>query len=152
MYNQLWNWILSIYGLLCCLCCDKSCKDCSVIPTQCTSCAAGYIKSGINCVTRCSAGQYFGTPSQQCLSCNSSCQTCSAQNFCISCPNPNVQPIQGQCLQCIFPCATYSRYSVGTSCLSGYSLSSSSFVQVCPSGSRAVNGVCTCASGIFLNG
>jgi len=64
-----------------------------------------------------------------------------------------IVPVGGQCLSCIYPCASCSAdLSVCNACLSGYSLSNGDCVRSCPSGTRSVNGVCSCASGLFMDG
>lgn len=136
-----------------CVACDKSCKSCRNIPTQCVDCAAGYVRLNDKCVNSCSEGTYLDSVQKQCRPCNSACKTCTSENFCLTCPNANILPVGGQCLSCIYPCETCSKdLSVCNSCLSGFFLSDGQCLRTCPTGTRPVNGVCSCASGIFLDG
>jgi proprotein convertase subtilisin/kexin type 5 len=136
-----------------CVGCNPSCGTCANTPNQCLTCAAGFVRSGSRCVSRCEDGSYLDSATNTCQSCSSTCLTCSSENLCTSCPNVAIVPVGGQCLSCIYPCNTCSAdLSTCFTCLSGFSLSNGQCVRTCPTGSRSVNGVCTCASGIFLDG
>jgi hypothetical protein len=74
-------------------------------------------------------------------------------NSSLTCPNQKIIPIGGQCFSCIYPCAECSKDpSQCFSCLSGFYLSNEDCVRNCPIGTRPVNGVCSCSSGLFLDG
>ena len=71
----------------------------------------------------------------------------------MTCPNDKIIPVGGQCLSCIYPCANCSAdLSQCFSCLSGFSLSNGDCLRSCPSGTRPINGICTCSSGLFFEG
>jgi hypothetical protein len=64
-----------------------------------------------------------------------------------------IVPVGGQCLSCIYPCANCSAdLSICNACQNGFYLSAGDCVRNCPSGTRPVNGVCSCASGLILDG
>lgn len=136
-----------------CVACDRSCKNCANIPTQCTSCAQGYIQSGAYCLASCASGTYLNAATATCQSCSATCLTCSSATNCLACPNSQILPVGGQCLSCIYPCSTCSAdLSTCYTCLSGFFISSGQCIKTCPSGSRPINGVCSCSSGIFFSG
>ena len=136
-----------------CVACDKSCKTCANNPTQCTSCAANFVSQNGRCVSSCTQGTYLDAVSKTCRPCDSSCATCSSEKYCLTCPNDKIIPVGGQCLSCLYPCATCSvDLSTCFTCLSGFYMSNGDCVRSCPSGTRPVNGVCTCSSGLFLEG
>ena len=136
-----------------CVACDRSCRSCRNIPTQCTQCADGFFNSNGICVRTCVEGTFLDAASRSCRPCSSSCKTCSTERNCLTCPNEKILPIGGQCLSCIYPCANCSTdLSQCFSCVSGFYLTNGDCLRNCPSGTRPVNGVCSCASGLFFNG
>ncbi|KAL4470308.1 hypothetical protein ABPG74_011919 [Tetrahymena malaccensis] len=99
-----------------CLPCNLNCKTCDVQDTQCTSCNSPLTVIGTSC--QCAQGNYnpnsntcivclpnqvYDSVNYQCVSCNSSCQTCQDKdniNKCTSCKAPLVLS-NGSCIgQC----------------------------------------------------
>ncbi|KAL4470382.1 hypothetical protein ABPG74_011993 [Tetrahymena malaccensis] len=76
-----------------CLKCDSSCLTCQNYPTQCIVCAYGLLLQNYpdpkqnKCVPSCSIGWYKDQKTNSnCLQCDASCQTCSDQFTCTTCP------------------------------------------------------------------
>ena len=82
-----------------CFHCDASCKTCTDQSVNCTACAAGYYKSGANCVKECPSKSFLDERSGSCQECNASCATCSMSKFnCTSCVPPYYR-VGSKCLR-----------------------------------------------------
>ena len=75
-------------GVNVCLGCDSRCKDCDG-PTStdhCLSCSPGTLPltylSGKSCLEECPRGKYKSPNAQDCLSCHSTCSSCSGPEPC----------------------------------------------------------------------
>lgn len=101
----------------------------------------------------CNPDQYPDHTTRTCISCNAKCRTCSSQQFCTTCANPQAVPVNGVCNDCSYPCNTCgSAPSICTTCVTGFNLVGSTCIAACPTGASPVNGVCQCATGfIFSN-
>lgn len=96
---------------------------------------------------------YLDSVSKSCLSCPLSCKSCNSAQNCLKCPNDKIIPVGGQCLNCMYPCANCSSdLSQCYSCLSGFYISRGDCVRACPSGTKPINGICSCSSGLFFDG
>lgn len=135
-----------------CVACSQSCYGCSVTPTNCITCAAGFVRSGSICQRGCQNAQFFDTNQQICVNCPSGCATCSAANFCTSCVNAAIIPRGGVCSNCPYPCNTCDGTGACTTCLSGFYFFQGRCQDSCPTGANPRNGVCVCTSGIVSNG
>ena len=163
-----------------CLACDSSCQTCSTqSATSCTSCYSGtyLLPSNDSCVSCNVAGYYPNTTTQQCTSCDSSCQTCNSSNAtsCLSCktgtyllPSNNScvactvagyyqDATSQQCLACSSSCKTCSgpTSSDCLSCNSTYNLLNGTCYQ-CDSSCKTCSGpsstdCLSCPSGTVLN-
>ena len=150
-----------------CLRCDSSCKECTAGDVNsCTNCnPPNYLQptlSTLNCLTTCPDGYYPNDTSRDCVLCDNSCFTCSANGSknCLSCKiNTYLQDITGtssclttcsegkypdtitlKCLSCHDSCKTCSAGDVN-SCKSCNSpnylqstLSASACLTTCPDG------------------
>lgn len=72
--------------------CALKCKTCRDKADSCTSCNFPYffVKSSMDCVTKCPAGFFGNTKDQLCRPCDKACRTCSngeIGNKCQSCPS-----------------------------------------------------------------
>ena len=72
--------------------CALKCKTCRDKADSCRSCNFPYffVKSSMDCVTKCPAGFFGNTKDQLCSSCDKACRTCSngeIGNKCQSCPS-----------------------------------------------------------------
>ncbi|KAF9484829.1 growth factor receptor domain-containing protein [Pholiota conissans] len=146
--------------------CGASCTTCqiqnfgttsTVDQKKCTGCLPGFFLSNGTCVASCPAGTTVSTQDNlTCISCDSSCATCSGSpTFCLTCAN-NQLASKGQCVSTC-PSSTFSSSGACLSCHADCaSCSGGSFNQCtsCPA-SRPVllNGRCvpTCARNQFLD-
>lgn len=135
-----------------CQACNPECNGCVEKCDNCIDCAIGYYKCGSLCVKTCYPNQFIDEKSRTCITCNAKCKTCSSQQFCTTCANPQAVPVNGVCNDCSYPCNTCgSGPSVCTSCVSGFNLIGSTCIADCPSGAAPVNGVCQCRSGFIYS-
>ena len=102
-----------------CLLCHSSCASCTgEMPTDCSNCPSNFTLSNGACIEGCPPGSFLATTRKNpasCLSCHSSCSTCSGANAdqCLTC-SPRLAKADGRCVeQC--PDGTYlSSSSRGT--------------------------------------
>lgn len=73
-----------------CLACHPDCETCGGSFSTCLSCPSTrpVLTSSGNCVPTCAASEYYDPAKSTCVSCSSSCATCSAagSGACLSCP------------------------------------------------------------------
>jgi hypothetical protein len=132
--------------------CNAECNGCLNTCSNCINCAAGYYKCGSLCVKTCNPNQFPDYSSSTCITCNSKCKTCSSQQFCTTCANPQAVPVNGVCNDCSYPCNTCGTApSICTTCVSGFNLVGSTCIAACPTGASPVNGVCQCANGYIYS-
>lgn len=136
-----------------CEACNPECNGCVDDCANCINCAAGFFKMGSQCVRACNPNQFADLTTTTCMPCNNRCRTCSSQQFCTTCANPQAVPVNGVCNDCSYPCNTCgSAPSICTSCVTGFNLVGSTCIAACPTGASPVNGVCQCSTGfIFSN-
>lgn len=135
-----------------CVSCSESCYGCQLTPQNCLECARGYVRTGSICEKGCLSSQYYDNAQRKCLACSPNCKTCSAYDYCTTCPNEGITPRGGVCSQCPYPCATCDVTGTCSSCLSGFYYFQGSCQKSCPAGASPANGVCRCLSGIVSNG
>lgn len=147
--------------------CQKPCKGCTSVSTQCTSCLPSTYTTLINyyfgnnsCVTTCPDTFYVAVNSTICTSCNAlvclncintaeTCTSCSNPYFlfgnsCLAvCPNTYYGD-SNLCKSCINNCKNCSSATYCLSCATGYSLNpDNTCLTTCPSGYASVNSVCS---------
>ena len=135
-----------------CVACSISCYGCERTPQNCIECARGYVRTGSICEKGCLSTQYYDNTQRRCLTCSPNCKTCSAYDYCTSCPKASITPRGGVCSECPYPCSTCDVTGICTSCLSGFYYFNRRCTRACPAGALPRNGVCTCISGIVSNG
>ncbi|GJN88729.1 hypothetical protein Rhopal_001695-T1 [Rhodotorula paludigena] len=73
-----------------CFACHPDCETCGDSFSTCLSCPSTrpVLTSSGNCVPTCAASEYYDSAKSTCVSCSSSCATCSAagSSACLSCP------------------------------------------------------------------
>ncbi|CDW89486.1 UNKNOWN [Stylonychia lemnae] len=125
-----------------CLMCHYSCETCSGNgPSNCLTCATGFLQNGAQCVKACDDNQF--TINGTCMNCDSKCATCFGiqDNQCYSC-NENSVTLLGyyylddtcytqcpegyypdenkkQCIKCNSKCASCISETYCTSCIYG---------------------------------
>lgn len=132
--------------------CNAECNGCVNTCSNCVNCAAGYYKCGSLCVKTCNPNQFPDSGSNTCISCNTNCKTCSSQQFCTTCANPQAVPVNGVCNDCSYPCQTCGTApSICKTCVTGFNLVGQTCIAACPTGATPVNGVCVCNSGYIYS-
>lgn len=150
-----------------CQACSASCLTCAGAATTCASCAGGLLLQDGTCVASCSAGYILS--GLHCLSCGPGCGTCDT-NTCLAClpgyltkhaacvsdcGTRYYQSSPTACDSCDSRCQTCSGSPTNCQgCMAGYFLSGSSCVA-CSSPCLACSAPASCLScqvGFFLNG
>jgi len=132
--------------------CNPECDGCVINCATCVNCAAGFFKCGSSCCKTCPPNQFVESSSNSCISCNPKCKTCSTQQFCTTCANPQAVPVNGVCNDCSYPCDTCGTApSICLTCVQGFSLVGSTCITACPTGASPVDGVCQCSVGFIYS-
>ena len=109
-----------------CQSCARTCSNCNVSSTNCTSCAAGFYLLNNKCISSCGVGYYANEAnclpcSSNCLECNVSAANCPSciqngsnvflrNNSCIdSCPASYYISNSNLCLPCASQCLTCNK-------------------------------------------
>lgn len=99
---------------------------------------------------QCPDGYYTDYGAQACRKCDMNCKICSGPGQCAVCTDSTKIPINGQCenpcgagcLKCVdgfCEICSPNTYWTGIICM-----------NICPSGSQPINGICVCDSGILF--
>lgn len=135
-----------------CQACNPECNGCVDTCANCINCATGFFKCGSSCCKTCNPNQYADLTTTTCITCNPKCKTCSSQQFCTTCANPQAVPVNGVCNDCSYPCNTCGTApSICTTCVTGFNLVGSTCIAACPTGASPVNGVCQCRNGFIYS-
>ena len=109
-----------------CLVCNDACGDCYNSGfNHCSSCASGYESGGTGiCYLTCNAGDYLYTTTNECFTCDVSCDGCTVSNSnskCINCAT-SYYDSYGVCTACNSACAdcTNGGFTNCGNCASGY--------------------------------
>eukprot|EP01016_Furgasonia_blochmanni_P023328 TRINITY_DN251_c0_g5_i1.p1 TRINITY_DN251_c0_g5~~TRINITY_DN251_c0_g5_i1.p1 ORF type:complete len:2505 (+),score=375.87 TRINITY_DN251_c0_g5_i1:195-7709(+) len=149
------NQLLTTAG---CVTCSSTCKSCSRVATNCTSCAdpnsALFTMNG-TCLAACPQGFYKNASNGICVPCTPNCNSCSGP-ICNTCNTnfsltPKGECVQncgagfysstGKCNPCSFSCLQCTNATVCTQCSSGYSLTSGACTTNCSAGTFPVLGL-----------
>ncbi|KRX07476.1 Insulin-like growth factor binding protein, N-terminal [Pseudocohnilembus persalinus] len=150
-----------------CVTCTSGCATCTS-NSDCQSCSSGYYLANNSCSTTCPNGLFQNDATNECDSCDSTCETCSgpASNECITCkssPQHYFMSSDSSCYEtcpdgyyssditnpkscepCDISCATCTSNSVCQSCNSGYFLTNNSCQSSCPDGQYPENATNEC--------
>ena len=82
---------------LCDLCDTSLCKGCISTSTTCISCQGSLLLQNNVCVQTCSEGYFPNSDNTECRRCDSTCDSCTSDNLCVSCIN-NLALMDGRCI------------------------------------------------------
>lgn len=116
-----------------CEACNSPCKTCKNLPTNCSSCTAGYYLDDNKCTTTCAGDRVPDYINQECGGCRSPCSTCTKHsqyctgclkdyflfnNSCFSHCEPTLfEDLEAMvCRPCVVPCLECRSKSNCTSC------------------------------------